>query len=83
VSELSFEDLRRANTRRMPDFDAAYPDGAGSMAHWTPLEWAGAACGEAGELANKCKKLRRGQPIPLNEIGDEVADVVIYLDLLC
>lgn len=28
---------------------------------WTPLEWAGAMCGEAGEAANAAKKLRRLQ----------------------
>ena len=26
---------------------------------WTPLEWAGAMCGEAGEAANFAKKLKR------------------------
>jgi len=29
---------------------------------WSPLEWAGAMCGEAGEAANKAKKLRRHYP---------------------
>ncbi len=28
---------------------------------WTPLEWAGAMCGEAGEAANFAKKLKRVQ----------------------
>lgn len=50
---------------------------------WTPLEWAGAVTGEAGELANKCKKLRRGDKVELESIAEEVGDVVIYLDLLC
>lgn len=26
---------------------------------WSPLEWAGAMCGEAGEAANAAKKLKR------------------------
>jgi NTP pyrophosphatase (non-canonical NTP hydrolase) len=26
---------------------------------WTPLEWAGAMCGETGEAANAAKKLKR------------------------
>jgi len=31
----------------------------GSLAEWSPLEWAGAMCGEAGEAANIAKKLKR------------------------
>lgn len=30
-----------------------------SLNDWTPLEWAGAMCGEAGEMANAAKKLKR------------------------
>lgn len=66
---------------------------------WTVLEWAGAAAGEAGETANVAKKMRRismGKKrilTPRSEIrklarlhsqlADEVADTVIYMDLLC
>ena len=51
---------------------------------WNVLEWAGAVCGEAGELANLCKKVRRGDSIMAAEqkVADEIADCVIYLDLL-
>lgn len=31
----------------------------GGLAEWSPLEWAGAMCGEAGEAANFAKKLKR------------------------
>lgn len=31
----------------------------GGLDQWTPLEWAGAMCGEAGEAANAAKKLKR------------------------
>jgi len=31
----------------------------GDIHNWTPLEWAGAMCGEAGEAANAAKKLKR------------------------
>lgn len=31
----------------------------GNMNEWSPLEWAGAMCGEAGEAANAAKKLKR------------------------
>jgi NTP pyrophosphatase (non-canonical NTP hydrolase) len=41
-------------------------------------------CGEAGELANKIKKLwdRRTDPPSESEIAEEVADVRILLELL-
>ncbi len=50
---------------------------------WSPTDWACAVGGETGELLNKIKKLRRGDTIPLIEVADEAADIVIYLDLLC
>ncbi len=59
------------------------------LREWSVLEWAGAMCGEAGETANVAKKIRRletmGGPADpaLNEqLGDEIADTIIYLDLL-
>jgi len=36
-------------------------------------------CGEAGELANKEKKLWKGKDISLKELSEEAADVVIAL----
>ncbi|MBL8004833.1 MAG: hypothetical protein JNL36_07040 [Candidatus Kapabacteria bacterium] len=36
-------------------------------------------CGEAGELANKEKKLWKGKDISLEELSEEAADVVIAL----
>ena len=60
---------------------------------WTPTDWACAMAGEVGEACNLIKKLRRlddgtntkkdpkaHELIPL--IGKELADVVIYADLL-
>lgn len=59
---------------------------------WNPLEWAGAMCGEAGEAANVAKKLRRlqdgcavnnpGHEELVRELGEELADVVIYAALI-
>ena len=49
---------------------------------WSPTGWASAAAGELREACNLIKKLRRGEPIPLRDIADEIADTVIYLDLL-
>lgn len=60
---------------------------------WSVLEWAGAMCGEAGETANVAKKLRRMESTKnydivkytrlRKQLADEVADTIIYLDLLC
>ena len=79
--------LRQVNVERMH----RYPSCSG----WNLLEWAGALCGEAGELANFCKKhLLVNGPTSLSspegaererlrqEIGKEIADVLIYADLL-
>lgn len=60
---------------------------------WTGADWSNAMCGEAGEAANVVKKLRRhetGTATPrdpstdqlLVALGDELADIVAYLDLL-
>jgi NTP pyrophosphatase (non-canonical NTP hydrolase) len=49
---------------------------------WSVLEWAGAACGEAGEMANVAKKIRRDGPSTElhQQLADEIADTVIYLE---
>lgn len=82
--QIAFGDLRRANVPRVPFFGHSIDD-------WTETDWACAAAGEVGELCNGIKKRRRdpafstkiGKPPPSDqEIADEAADVVIYLDLL-
>jgi NTP pyrophosphatase (non-canonical NTP hydrolase) len=87
--DLDFKQLRKTNVRRcVRVFQQPLND-------WTLLEWAGALCGEAGEAANVAKKIRRlttsgkvkawhrGRSAELLEaLADEVADVVIYADLL-
>jgi len=65
---------------------------------WNALEWAGAAAGEAGEAANVASKMRRHEvlydvgngtynPSEMakyrKQLAEEVADTIIYLDLLC
>ena len=62
---------------------------------WTLGDWSNAFMGEAGELANVVKKLRRhasGAAQAYNtpsvqalrdSFAEEVADVRLYLDLLC
>src|SRR3954471_21600856 len=60
---------------------------------WTGADWSNAMCGEAGEAANVVKKLRRIETNIAKRgaesadefrqmLGDEIADVVIYADLL-
>jgi len=72
---LTFKALRKVNVRRCK---AAFH----SLKAWSPNDWAVAVAGEVGEACNKLKKRRRGEKIPLKDIADEIADAVIYLDLL-
>ncbi len=87
---LDFETLRNTNLRRCGG--AFHP-----LHSWSPTDWATAVAGELGEVGtellrllnfcNNVKKLRRqreGDPTPqalLDTLGEEAADVVIYLDL--
>lgn len=60
---------------------------------WSGADWSNAMCGEAGEAANVVKKLRRVETsvvgsvdadtsVLLEQLGDEIADTITYLDLL-
>ena len=69
--------LRGLNARRCEE---AFNHG---VEGWNVAEWGCAIAGEAGELCNLLKKIRRGEEISLIDVAGEVADVVIYLDLLC
>lgn len=77
IQGLTFEELRVANLKRCTE------SFHGQLSDWTPLEWAGAMAGEAGEACNAAKKLRRGEDVPCEAIADEIADTVIYGCLLC
>lgn len=85
---MTFEELRRANVERCEG--AFHPISA-----WSLTDWATAAAGEMGEACNVIKKLRRldiksgftreseWNPSGLrSDLADEIADTVIYLDLL-
>lgn len=71
---LSFEKLKEINDRRNQLFFECHD--------WTLTDWGCAIAGEVGETCNKLKKRRRGEIVSLEEIGDEIADVVLYADLL-
>lgn len=86
--ELLFSTLRAANIARLPQFKNKH----GSLAHskadgsdWSPAQWLQAVVGELGEYANLRKKHERGDIDGcqfLVEAADELADVMIYLDIL-
>jgi NTP pyrophosphatase (non-canonical NTP hydrolase) len=70
---LTFETLRLKNVERnLKVFEGT---------SWSPT-WATAVAGEVGEACNFIKKRRRGEEVATNDIGKELADAVIYLDLL-
>lgn len=88
---LSIAELQKINRSRANRWHG------GDFKNWSGLEWAGAACGEAGEAANVAKKLRRVElsldgnaysehPLVPKELiaklGEECADAVLYLCLL-
>lgn len=72
---LRFDDLREVNTKRCGE--AFHP-----LDDWSPTDWATAMGGECGEAQNLIKKARRGEAIDPEDIGRELADLVIYTDLL-
>lgn len=85
---LTFNTLRAGNVARLPKFRNRH----GELAHtepdgsdWTPAQWLQAVVGELGEYANFRKKYERGD-ISKDEFNEqarrELADVVIYLDIL-
>ncbi len=86
---LDLRVLRRASVKRCAE-------SFGTCRDWSPADWSNAMAGEAGELlevllplitkvnaiCNLTKKVQRGDEMSLEEIGKEIADVVIYADLL-
>jgi NTP pyrophosphatase (non-canonical NTP hydrolase) len=72
---MHFKDLREANIQRCEQ--SYHP-----VREWSPPEWLMCATGELGELAGAMKLRRRGQHVPDEVIAHEIADVIIYLDLL-
>jgi NTP pyrophosphatase (non-canonical NTP hydrolase) len=84
---LDFSTLRKANMMRVPLFK----NKKGQHTHkddgseWSDSQWLQAIVGELGEYANLKKKVERGD-LSIDEakieLGKELADVMIYLDLL-
>lgn len=90
VRTLTFDKVSEANKVRCNRWHPGFPDDN----TWTGADWSNATCGEAGEMANVVKKLRRletgtgpGVDDPPEDVlrsmlADEIADVFTYLDLL-
>lgn len=84
---LGFDQLRVANVKRCEQVFHKLND-------WSPCDWATAMAGECGEACNEVKKLRRLDGADAShasesnreyyraKIGKELADLVIYADLL-
>jgi len=86
-TEMKLSILRLMNVKRCEE--VFHPLNA-----WTPTDWACAMAGEAGEVCNAVKKLRRladgtntakdpqTESEAIKAIGAELADTIIYCDLL-
>ncbi len=88
MNTLTFDMLRRTSEIRCNEsFHPLYS--------WSPTDWATAMAGEVGEACNLIKKMRRlvlrdsdwgevalKDRTKVREVIDELADVVIYADLL-
>jgi NTP pyrophosphatase (non-canonical NTP hydrolase) len=83
---MTFEELRKQNLTRCNRW---HP---GGIVEWSLSDWAVAAAGEMGEACNVVKKLNRERDGLVGndksaeqlqqDLADEIADVVIYLDIL-
>ena len=86
MSKLTFDELRRVNISRCSRW---HP---GGIDDWSLSDWVTAVTGELGEAANIVKKLNRerdgitGNTVSADqlqkELGKEIADTLIYLDIL-
>ena len=84
---LNFGILRRINVARCVDVFT-------SSLSWSTSDWGVAFAGEAGEVCDAIKKLNRleggtntakdpqSREEAIRKIGDEIADTIIYADLL-
>lgn len=77
MKPLTFKRFQALNSMRcLVAFD--------SCSSWELQDWVLAICGEAGELANLMKKIRRGDfeiADKAEEIFAELADIITYCDL--
>ena len=80
---LSFEEFRKMNAARRQE-----QAGGGTEESWFLTEWTNALAGEAGELCNFAKKIRRARPKDptleesKTDLAHELADIVTYADII-
>ena len=79
---LTFAQLTDMNFRRCERLNAACGKDNG-LESWSPTEWALAMAGKCGEACNLIKKTNTGDLIMATDIAHEIADMIIYADLLC
>lgn len=88
-NQLFLSDITETNLARCERWHPGFPQDD----TWNLADWSNAMCGEAGELANVVKKIRRKQTgfvgvldgdmqDLLQKAADEVADVYLYLNLV-
>lgn len=88
MKRITFEVLRAANIARLPRFRNKQGQPAHSQtdgSDWALSTWCNAVLGELGELANLIKKVERGDltlEAASDDLSDECADVLTYLDIL-
>lgn len=92
MTALTFAEVTAANIARCDRWHK------GGLTDWSVADWAVAMAGEAGEVCNAVKKLRRVEDDIANisdpdrqpstkaeavaKIGEEIADTFLYLNLL-
>lgn len=88
MADLTFGEVSEINRARCERWHPGFPDDG-----WTGADWSNAMNGEAGEVANVVKKLRRLDFDLTQAAGDtregllaklamEIGDTFMYLDLL-
>lgn len=80
LDKVTFEKFQELNEMRS---DEVFHKGG--LDEWSSLEWSAAIAGEVGELCNLLKKCKRGdftEEEKIKEIAEEIADIIIYCDLL-
>lgn len=73
-SPLTFAQVREVNVARCEE--SYFP-----LNQWSLSDWGVALAGECGEACDAIKKVNRGDG-DLEEVAKELADVVLYCDLL-
>ena len=89
MKPLTFAQVSEVNASRARRWHPGFP----ADEDWSIADWSNAMAGEAGEACNVVKKIRRYEcglrgllDPPITELarslGNELADVFLYLDLL-